>query len=66
MAKQCPYAESIFCELWIDYQITTAALEEADMLCQGNWKEIMALRERIDLLESLIINAGLKVPPGHI
>lgn len=66
MAKQCPYAESRFCELWTDYQITTAALEEADMLCRGNWKEIMALRERIDLLESLIINAGLKVPPGHI
>ena len=66
MIKQCPYDESRFCELWIDYQITAAALEEADMLCRGNWNEILALRERIDLLESIITAAGLKVPPSDI
>ncbi len=41
--RRCPYDDHRVCDLWIDYQITAAALEEAEELCHGNWKEIVAL-----------------------
>ena len=64
--RRCPYDDHRVCDLWIDYQITAAALEEAEELCHGNWKEIIALRDRVDQLESILDEAGLKYPPSYI
>ena len=64
--KRCPYDEKSICDLWIDYQITAAALDEAEELCHGNWKEIVALRDRIDLLESILDEARVDYPPSYI
>ena len=62
MVKKCPFNKNHLCELWIDYQVNLAALDEAIELCSANWKEIMALQERIDQLESALETAGVEIP----
>lgn len=66
MVKMCRYAERRICDLWIDYQVTKVALQDVEELCSGNWKEIVALRDRIDLLESILTEAGIEYPESYI
>lgn len=50
---------------WTDYELTRHELEEADALCHDNWLEIQRLTERIDLLEKLLLDAGINVPGAY-
>ena len=54
MSKMCPFIHRHVCDIWTDYSISRVALDEAEELCHSNWLEIMALRDRIDLLESAL------------
>lgn len=47
----------------MDYSLTLHELEEADEICHGNWIEIQHLRDRVDLLEDLLLKAGIDIPP---
>lgn len=62
MIKECPFKSRGKCDIWIDYQVTCAALQEAEELCSSNWNEIQYLLNRVKLLESLLISAGIEVP----
>lgn len=62
MTKECPFESRGKCDIWIDYQVTCAALQEAEELCSSNWNEIQYLLNRVKLLESLLISAGIEVP----
>lgn len=66
MIKMCPFKEHDICNIWIDYIVNQAALDEATELCNDNWVEILALRERINLLESILKDAGLQIPPNKL
>jgi len=65
MNDQCPFKNNGNCDVWLDYQIALWSLEEAEELSHGNWIEIQHLRNRIDLLEEILKNAGIDVPPGY-
>jgi len=39
--------------------------QEADALCHGNWIEIQRLYRRIDILETLLREAGIDVPEAE-
>ena len=60
MSKMCPFIHRHVCDIWTDYSISRVALDEAEELCHSNWLEIMALRDRIDLLESALKGKRLK------
>jgi len=60
--KECPFESRSYCEIWIDYQVACAALQEAEELCSSNWKEISYLLDRVELLESLLTTAGIEMP----
>jgi len=60
--KECLFESRINCEVWIDYQVACAALQEAEELCSSNWKEISYLLDRVELLESLLTTAGIEIP----
>ena len=62
MIKECPFESRGKCDIWIDYQVTCAALQEAEELCSSNWNEIQYLLNRVKLLESLLITAGIEIP----
>lgn len=62
MIKECPFESRRNCDIWIDYQVTCAALQEAEELCSSNWNEIQYLLNRVKLLESLLITAGIEIP----
>lgn len=62
MVKKCSFNKNHLCELWIDYQVNLAALDEATELCRANWKEILVLQERIEQLESALETAGVEIP----
>ena len=62
MTKECPFKSRRNCDIWIDYQVTCAALQEAEELCSSNWNEIRYLLDRVKLLESLLITAGIEIP----
>ena len=66
MIKKCSLAEDVLCDLWIDYQINLAALDESTELCHSNWIEICKLRERIDILESILSKEEIPIPPSDI
>ncbi|MFR9001416.1 MAG: mobility-associated LCxxNW protein [Anaerobutyricum soehngenii] len=34
------------CEIWVDYQVACATLQEAEELCSSNWKKISYLLDR--------------------
>ena len=66
MSKMCPFIHRHVCDIWTDYSISRFELDEAEELCHSNWLEIMALRDRIDLLESALKEAGLPIPQDEI
>ena len=43
MMKECPFSSRSKCDIWVDYQVACAALQEAEELCSSNWKEITYL-----------------------
>ena len=43
MMKECPFSSRNKCDIWVDYQVACAALQEAEELCSSNWKEITYL-----------------------
>ena len=62
MMKECPFESRSKCDIWVDYQVTCAALQEAEELCSNNWKEISYLLDRVEFLESLLKTAGIEIP----
>lgn len=62
MMKECPFHSRSKCEIWVDYQVACAALQEAEELCSSNWKEISYLLDRVNLLEALLTEAGIAIP----
>ena len=48
MNDYCAFSKDHKCLKWEDYQLTRHELEEADVLCHGNWIEIQRLRDYID------------------
>lgn len=65
MENYCAFSKNHTCLKWIDYQLTRHELEEADSLCHGNWIEIQRLYRRIDILETLLRDAGSAVPEAE-
>ena len=61
MINECPFNNNK-CALWIDYQVTQVALQEAEELCSSNWNEISYLLDRVKLLESLLNENGINIP----
>jgi len=62
MMKECPFESRSNCDIWLDYQVTCTALQEAEELCSSNWKEISYLLDRVELLESLLTTVGIEIP----
>ena len=60
--KECAFESRNQCDIWVDYQVACAALQEAEELCSSNWKEISYLLDRVELLESLLTTAGIEIP----
>lgn len=60
--KECPFESRSKCDIWVDYQVACAALQEAEELCSSNWKEISYLLDRVEFLESLLKTAGIEIP----
>ena len=52
MMKECPFNSRRKCDIWVDYQVACAALQEAEELCSTNWKEISYLLKRVEILEA--------------
>jgi len=65
MINYCAFSKDHKCTKWADYQLTLYELEEADELCHGNWIEIQHLRNRIELLEDILNQSGIDVPPEY-
>lgn len=62
MMKECPFNSRSKCDIWADYQVACVALQEAEELCSSNWKEIIYLLDRVELLEALLTEAGITIP----
>ena len=62
MMKECPCNSRGKCDIWVDYQVTYVALQEAEELCSSNWKEISYLLDRVELLEARLTEAGIPIP----
>ena len=62
MMKECPFNSHNKCYIWVDYQVTSVALQEAEELCSSNWKEISYLLDRVKLLEAQLTEAGISIP----
>ena len=62
MMKECPFISRSKCDIWADYQVACAALQEAEELCSSNWKEISYLLERVEILETQFTEAGISIP----
>lgn len=62
MENYCAFSKNHKCLKWTDYKITKIELEEADSLCHGNWIEIQKLYKRINILETLLNDAGIEIP----
>lgn len=60
--KECPFSSRSKCDIWGDYQVACAALQEAEELCSSNWKEISYLLERVEILEARLTEAGISIP----
>lgn len=65
MTDKCPFKEAGRCDIWLDYQISLLALEEAKELAHGNWNEIMYLMDRVNELETLLKSLGIEIPPAY-
>ena len=66
MENYCAFSRNHKCLKWMDYELTRHELEEADALCHGNWIEIQRLYKKIDMLETLLKDAGIAIPETHI
>jgi hypothetical protein len=62
MENYCAFSKKHKCVKWMDYELTRHELEEADMLCHGNWIEIQRQNEYIKLLQSLLDKNGISYP----
>lgn len=60
--KECPFSSRSKCDIWGDYQVACAALQEAEELYSSNWKEISYLLERVEILEARLTEAGISIP----
>ena len=49
----------------MDYQISLNSLKETEELAHGNWIEICQLHERIELLESILRQNRINIPPEY-
>jgi hypothetical protein len=62
MDNYCAFSKDHKCLKWEDYQLTRHELEEADVLCHGNWIEIQRLRDYIDKLIEILDKNKLDYP----
>ena len=62
MTKECPFSSRSKGDIWVDYLVACAALQEAEDLCSSNWKEISYLIERVKILEARLTEAGISIP----
>ena len=62
MNDYCAFSKDHKCLKWEDYQLTRHELEEADVLCHGNWIEIQRLREYIAVLKEILDENGIEYP----
>lgn len=62
MTKECSFNSRSKCDIWVDYLVACAALQEAEELCSSNWKEISYLIERVKILEARLTEAGISIP----
>lgn len=62
MMKECPFNSRSKCDIWVNYQIASVALQEVEELCSSNWKEISYLLNRVKLLEELLTAVGIDIP----
>lgn len=63
MNDYCAFSQNHKCIKWLDYELSQMELEEADELCHGNWVEIQHLREYIDILQKILHEHDIEVPP---
>ena len=66
MNNYCAFSKKHKCLKWMDYELTRMELEEADSLCHENWIEIQRLYKRIDILETLLNDAGIEIPHTYL
>lgn len=62
MKDKCPFRKGGRCEIWIDYQVLQASLQEAEELANSNWKEIQWLYARVHQLETALCDNGIAIP----
>ena len=62
MMKECPFNLCNKCDIWVDYQVACAALQDAEELCSSNWKEITYLLQRVEMLEAQLTEAEIDIP----
>ena len=66
MNNYCAFSKKHKCLKWMDYELTRMELEEANSLCHENWIEIQRLYKRIDILETLLNDAGIEIPHTYL
>ena len=66
MNNYCAFGKKHKCLKWMDYELTRMELKEADSLCHENWIEIQRLYKRIDILETLLNDAGIEIPHTYL
>lgn len=62
MMKECPFNSRSKCDIWVDYLVACAALQEAEELCSSSWKEISYLLEWVEILEAQLTESGISIP----
>lgn len=65
MTDYCAFSKHHKCIQWTDYELARHELEEANELCHGNWIEIERQREYIDLLQDMLRQSGIDIPPEY-
>lgn len=65
MRDYCAFSNDHKCSKWTDYQLTRQELDEADELCHGNWIEIEHLRRYIEILQKVLQDNGIDIPPEY-
>ena len=66
MNNYCAFSKKHKCLKWMDYELTRMELKEADSLCHENWIKIQRLYKRIDILETLLNDAGIEIPHTYL
>lgn len=65
MNNHCAFSKDHNCLKWVEYESTRLELEEADELCHGNWIEIQHLRDYIELLQDVMKQNSIGIPPEY-